>query len=337
MPGLGEKVYSTIYASDLKSEKAVHMYLITTFYKFVRYENAELQEIQALLKQKAQDLKILGLIVLGAEGMNATVAAASKESLEAFKNFVRQLVKDEALLFKDSQAESAPFRKFSVKERDEIVTLGTPDLFPDASKNHHLTPEQWNKVLKEEKDFLLVDTRNWYEYKIGSFKNAIDPKINQFTDFPAWFKQQAVPKDKKVLIFCTGGIRCEKGILELQREGFENVFQLEGGILKYLEQFPNDEFQGECFVFDHRVAVDQALNPSKKYGLCPHCGQPSEEKVECKRCDFETLICVDCAKLEWKKDTCSKNCAYHYKLHPERKAPHQVVPHEVERGLFNAK
>jgi UPF0176 protein len=115
-----------------------------------------------------------------------------------------------------------------------------------------------------------------------------------------------------MLIFCTGGIRCEKGILELQNKGYNNVYQLEGGILNYIKEFPNGKFKGECFVFDHRVALDQELKPSSIYELCPHCGQPGALKITCKRCDSDKCICNECATIEFKKDTCSKNCAYHY-------------------------
>lgn len=304
---------------------------ITAFYKFIHYSEDQLKDLETALNQQSEKLQIRGLVILGKEGINSTVACPSQEGLEAFKNFIREQTQDAKLLFKDSFADSVPFRKFSIKLREEIVTLGTPDLFPDALNNHHLSPTEWNKVLKEEKDFLLIDTRNWYEYKIGTFKGAVDPKIDQFTQFPEWFKQQEVPKDKKVLIFCTGGIRCEKGILELQQQGYDNVYQLEGGILNYMEQYPNDQYEGECFVFDHRVAVNQELKPSTVYGLCPHCGQPSHIVVQCKRCDHETKLCEPCTELEWKKDTCSKNCAYHLQLHPDRKASHQVVPFELER------
>ena len=305
-------------------EKAMTSYLITTFYKFVRYDQARLSEIESQLESAAEKFEVKGLMILGAEGLNATVCAQQPENLTAFKQVVRDLVNDQKLLFKDSSAPKPPFRMFKIKQRSEIVTLGTPDLVPGESKSHHLTPDEWNRVLKEE-DVVLIDTRNWYETKIGTSKNALDPKIEQFTEFPEWFKKQEFPKDKKVLIFCTGGIRCEKGLLEIQRQGHENVYQLDGGILKYLEEYPNDQFTGECFVFDHRVAVDQNLQPTQQYGLCPHCGQPSDDKVECKRCDHHTTICVTCAELAWKKDTCSKNCAYQYQLHPNRKGPHQVL------------
>lgn len=302
-------------------------YSIATFYKFIHLK--DLETIRAKLKEAAQQNDVRGLIILGAEGINSTVCAPSRENLEAFKNFIRSEFQAPDLMFKHSSSETLPFRRFVVKIRDEIVTLGTPELFPDAEKNHHLSSEEWNQVLKEENDFLLVDTRNWYETKIGTFKGAVNPGIDKFTEFPEWLEKQNYDKSKKLLIFCTGGIRCEKGILDLQRMGYHNVYQLEGGILKYLEDKPHDQFEGECFVFDHRVAVRQDLTPSKDYKLCPHCGQPGKIQIDCKRCDSRAVICESCQELEVKKDTCSKNCAHHYSLHPERKGQKQQVPFDI--------
>lgn len=303
-------------------------YHITTFYQFTKLDR--LEQIQQELEAQALSLKISGLIIIGSEGFNATVAAPSSDALNDFKSWLKDHFQAPGLMFKNSFAPRPPFRRFKVKIREEIVTLGTPELMPESAHNHHLTPTQWNQVLKEESDFLLIDTRNWYETKVGTFKGAINPGIDQFTEFPVWLESQNYPKDKKMLIFCTGGIRCEKGILELQRQGYDNVFQLEGGILKYIEEKPNDQFEGECFVFDHRVAINQDLQPSTQYKLCPHCGQPAAHPIECKRCDTTALICEDCEKKDWKKETCSKNCAHHLELHPNRKGQRQVVPFEIK-------
>lgn len=298
-------------------------YYVSAFYYFTPVENPEVlkPELEAL----ANKLGLCGLVILGKEGINSTLAAPSVEALAEIKTWVVNTFNKPDLLFKDSKCEKAPFNRFSVKVRDEIVTLKTPELTPDMRANHHLSPEEWNKVLKEEDDFLLIDTRNWYEFNIGTFKGAVNPKIDQFTEFPEWVEQQNYDKNKKMLIFCTGGIRCEKGILEMQRRGYNNVYQLEGGILNYLEKAPNDQYEGECFVFDHRVAVDQSLQPSARYKLCPHCGQPAEQKIECGRCDTEAYICGDCLKLAFKGETCSKNCAYHFERFPGRKGERQVV------------
>lgn len=304
-------------------------YYVTAFYKFVKL--ADLPQIQKDLENKAEELNVKGLVILGEEGFNSTCAAPSQESFQAWKEFIRSYFHSPDQFFKDSESHKAPFRRFKVKVREEIVTTGIPEMMPPEGKNQHLTPAEWNKVMKEENDFVMIDTRNWYEYKIGTFKGALNPNIEKFTDFPQYIESQGISKDKKMLIFCTGGIRCEKGILELQKQGYDNVFQLDGGIINYMKEFPNDQFEGECFVFDHRVALDQNLQPSTKYGLCPHCGQPSEIKIDCKRCDSEELICVDCAKEEFKKDTCSKNCAHQYKLHPGKKGAKQIVPFEVEK------
>ncbi len=284
-------------------------YYVTTFYRFFPIENIEntKKELTDLAIQK----NILGLIVLGTEGLNATVSASTAEDLKFFKTWLNERFGE--FFFKDSESDIKPFRRFVVKTRPEIVTLGTPNLVPTKSQNHHLSPHEWNEVLKNE-DVLLIDTRNWYETKIGTFKGAVNPHTDQFREFPEFIKKQNINKDKKILIFCTGGIRCEKGILELQNQGFENVYQLEGGIINYLQQSPNDQFEGECFVFDHRVALDQNLKPSKIYKLCPHCGQPGAIKINCDRCQAEAHVCENCKPLENKGNTCSKNCAYQITL-----------------------
>lgn len=301
-------------------------YFISTFYKFKKIADPEAMKL--FLEEIAAKTETVGLIILGHEGLNATVASSSENGLAEFKKNILAKLELPELMFKDSQTEKAPFRRFKVKIRAEIVTLGTPELIPDKQKNHHLSPTEWNHVLKEEKDYVMIDTRNWYETKIGTFKGAVNPKTDQFTEFPKFMEQNNFEKDKKVLIFCTGGIRCEKGILELQRQGYDEVYQLEGGILNYLKEYPDDQFEGECFVFDHRVAVDQNLKATDKYKLCPHCGQPANTPIDCSRCDTHTFICDDCSELEWKKITCSKNCAYHFQLHPDRKGERQPQPYE---------
>ncbi len=308
--------------------KASKKYYVTTFYDFLTLEDPNI--VKTDLENKAAELKVRGLIIIGTEGFNATISAESEESFQSWKQFIRDYFKLPGQFFKDSESEKSPFRRFKVKIREEIVTTGLPGVVPPEGINHHLSPEEWNRVMKEEDDFVLIDTRNWYEFRLGTFKGALNPNIEKFTDFPQYIESQGISKDKKMLIFCTGGIRCEKGILELQNKGYHNVFQLNGGIINYIKESPNDQYEGECFVFDHRVALDQDLKPSKKYGLCPHCGQPSELKISCARCDAEELICVDCAELEVKKETCSKNCAHHWTVRPGKKGPRQVLPFELE-------
>lgn len=301
---------------------------VTTFYRFLKFENPE--AVKTEWDNKAKECNLVGLCILGNEGFNTTCAAKSLEDLNHFKSWVLDNFDCKDMLFKDSVSNVEPFFRFKSKIRNEIVTLGTPEFVPDNVNHKHLSPEEWNKALAEE-DVAVVDTRNWYEYEIGSFNKAVNPNIEQFTEFPEFFDKQNYPKDKKILIFCTGGIRCEKGILDLEAAGYNNVYQLEGGILNYLEKKPNDQFWGECFVFDGRVAVDQSLNPSEKYKLCPHCGQPGSIKKDCVRCDTEYVICDKCEQKEVVGSTCSKNCAHHVRLHPGRKGPRQQREHRGQR------
>jgi UPF0176 protein len=330
--------------SEYSIQKTTDKYYVTTFYCFFKLLNLDQQK--RALSKTANELDILGLMILGPEGINATVSAADLQKLELFKRKIQHWIRSETndlqqnneaqsqhsdieIFFKDSESETKPFRRLSIKIRDEIVTLGNPMLTPiGMKKNHHLSPKEWNEVLKNEKDFVLIDTRNWYETQIGTFRGSLVPDIDQFTDFPKYLEANQIDKEKKMLIFCTGGIRCEKGILELQEKGYQNVYQLNGGILNYIKEFPNDEFQGECFVFDQRVALDQQLKPTSKYGLCPHCGQPGSQIICCLRCDTETYVCEECLTkgqpTDQSKHTCSKNCSYQYNLHPERKGPKQT-------------
>jgi UPF0176 protein len=304
------------------SESPQH-YVISAFYHFMTLSN--LASIQRDLEEKATELDIKGLIILAKEGFNSTCAAPSAETMVAWKDFILAYFQREQLFFKDSVSLKAPFRRFKVNIRAEIVTTGIPDMRPPEGQNAHLSPAEWDRVLSEEADFVLIDTRNSYEYEVGTFKDALNPNIEKFTEFPSYIEAQGIPREKKMLIFCTGGIRCEKGILELQQKGYKNVYQLEGGILNYLKDFPNRHFEGECFVFDHRVALDQSLAPTSSYVLCPHCGQPGDQRIICKRCDSDQIVCEECLKLDFKKDTCSKNCAHHYKLHPDRKGLKQEI------------
>lgn len=309
--------------SDLKK------YYVSTFYNFQKLNDP--QTVKNDLVAKAKELNVKGLIITGTEGFNSTISCESESGFQQFKEFIQSYFQVPHLFFKDSTSSVDPFRRFVVKIRDEIVTLGTPELVPNPEKNHHLTPQEWNDVLKKESDYLLIDTRNWYETQIGTFKGAVNPGIDKFTEFPEFVEKNQIPKDKKMLIFCTGGIRCEKGILELQRQGFDNVYQLEGGIINYLKEFPNDQYEGECFVFDHRVALDQNLNESKIYGLCPHCGQPAKQEITCSRCDHHQHVCDQCLKLEFKKETCSKNCAYQLEHHPKRKIKQVQLKYEKKK------
>lgn len=284
---------------------------VAAFYKFVHLHEEELAHIVAKVEGYGQLWGIRGLILFAEEGCNGTVAG-TPESLQTFKALLTALPEFQDLVFKDSRAAKWPFRRFAVQRRQEIVTFKNHASIPAVNSRNRLSPAEWDETLKREGDkIVLIDVRNDYETRLGMFKGARDPGLKRFSEFPGYLETAEIPTDSKVLMYCTGGIRCEKAIEEMYDRGFTEVFQLDGGILAYLEQFPNSQFDGECFVFDHRVAVNQDLLPSQQFGLCPHCGDPSTEVISCAVCEAETRVCERCSRLE-RGETCSKNCAYHH-------------------------
>lgn len=294
-------------------------YYVTNFYRFIAISSPA--DLRVDLKSLGKEHALAALVILAPEGINGTIVSGSAEGRELVKTWLIQHVGLAAGDFKDSLSDRLPLRQFKVKLRREIVTLHTPDLVPtEPNDPSYLSPAEWNAWLKSGKEFALVDSRNHYEFRIGAFKGAIDPNTRVFTQLPEVLERdERVKKDKPLLMYCTGGIRCEKAVLEMRRRGFKEVYQLHGGILKYLEAFPNDQFEGECFVFDDRVAVDQNLSASKQYSLCPHCGFAADVPVTCERCSYQAKLCADCAQLPVKGQTCSRDCAHHYSLWPDRK------------------
>ena len=284
-------------------------YLITSFYRFCAIEEQDLGKLELRLRAFSRNSALRGLVITAQEGVNGTIAGKERD-IQALKDMISSIPGFEPTEFKDSWSDFQPFKRFKVKRRPEIVTFTDSHRLPEESDESHLSPEEWHKALQEEKGILLLDTRNKYETSLGMFDGAIDPEIDVFTQFSDFVRQLEVPLDTKVLMYCTGGIRCEKASLEMRRRGFENVFQLKGGILKYLEQYPDSKFKGECFVFDHRVAVDQKLHPSDRYRLCPHCGDPGDQLIECSRCGKEAVICKECNDIS-ERQSCSKDCCYH--------------------------
>ncbi|MAT09681.1 MAG: hypothetical protein MK324_12525 [Pirellulales bacterium] len=278
-------------------------FTITAFYKFLEVEEAELGSLRSELQRMGYKFKLQGLTLIATEGVNGTVAS-SAEGIVQFKSYLQERFGE--ITFKDSYSDFRPFKRWLVKIRDEIVAIKDKSILPEGDHNH-LSPQEWHRVLSEE-DVVLIDTRNTCETDIGMFRGAVDPRLDSFGEFPDWVRECDIPKDKKILMYCTGGIRCEKALISMEREGYENVYQLQGGILDYLAQYPEGYWQGECFVFDGRVAVDNQLAPSQRYQFCPHCGDPGDLKSVCQICDVEMIICEQCAEQP-DRNTCSKNCA----------------------------
>jgi len=245
-------------------------------YKFVTLENFEL--LREPLHQIMQENQVRGTLLLAQEGINGTVAG-SRAGVDALLTWLATDPRLENIVTKESFDETNPFYRTKVKLKKEIVTMGVEGIDPKQVVGTYVKPSEWNALISDP-DVVLVDTRNDYEVKVGTFEGALDPQTTTFREFPQYVKDNLDPdKNKKVAMFCTGGIRCEKSTAYLKEQGFEDVYHLEGGILKYLEEVPQQEsmWQGECFVFDNRVTVDHNLDKGK-YEQCHACRLPLTEQ-----------------------------------------------------------
>ncbi|SEQ85657.1 UPF0176 protein [Solimonas aquatica] len=241
------------------------------------YHFADLPDYLALrepLRAVCAQAGVKGTLLLASEGINGTIAG-SREGIDAVLGYLRADARLAGLEHKESFADTPPFARLKIKLKREIVTMGKPGVDPRKLVGTYVEPAQWNALL-DQPDVLLIDTRNDYEVKVGTFRNAVSPQTQSFREFPAFVDQQlSAQKQRPIAMFCTGGIRCEKATAYLREQGFENVYHLRGGILKYLEQIPPEQsrWQGECYVFDERVALGHGLTPGRTR-LCEACGQP---------------------------------------------------------------
>jgi len=272
--------------------------LVAAFYRFAALE--DLQPLQQELLALAAQAEVRGTILLADEGVNGTIAGP-EAGVQAVLERLRQRPGLERLEAKFSQAPHQTFHRLKVRLKREIVTMGQPQVQPYLASEvgAHVPPQQWDALIRDP-GTLVIDTRNAYEVAIGSFEGAIDPGTDSFREFPAWVEQTLRPlvadrQPTAIAMFCTGGIRCEKATAYLQQQGFEGVHHLQGGILRYLEEMPEQgsSWRGECFVFDQRVAVNHRLEPGE-HSLCYACGLPLapaerqlpsyEEGVSCRHC-----------------------------------------------------
>jgi len=265
---------------------------VCALYKFVRLEN--FQDLKSPLLNVMEENNVKGTLLLALEGINGTIAG-EENAVNKVLEFLKTDPRLAQLSSKVSFHQVNPFQRTKVKLKKEIVTMGVEGIDPNQVVGTYVKPKDWNALISDP-EVLLVDTRNDYEVEIGTFKNALNPNTESFREFPEYVTQNLdKTKHKKVAMFCTGGIRCEKSTAYLKEQGFENVYHLEGGILKYLEEVPNEEtlWQGECFVFDSRVAVNHNLEKGH-YDQCFACRFPITEAdklsphyvkgVSCHRC-----------------------------------------------------
>ena len=264
------------------------MYTIAALYHFTRFADPASRKPALLDLCRAHGVK--GTLLLAREGINGTIAGP-RIGIDAVLAHIRALPGCAGLEWKEARADTPPFARMKVRLKREIVTMGQPDVDPRAQVGHYVDPTDWNDLIRAD-DVALIDTRNDYEVAIGTFEGAIDPQTRSFGDFPAWWQANKERfHNKRIAMFCTGGIRCEKSTNYLLGQGVKEVFHLKGGILRYLEEMPREDstWQGECFVFDARVSVGHGLEIGR-HELCHGCRRPILPEDR-KRKEYEHGVC----------------------------------------------
>ena len=268
--------------------------LVAALYKFVEID--DLLSLQINLYEICEKNNIMGTILIANEGINGTISGKTNEInqtislLKSDKRFAN-------IEIKYSSTDKQPFHRMKVRLKKEIVTIGLPEINPNKKVGTYVKPDDWNDLISDP-DVVVIDTRNKYETKIGSFHNALDPETSSFREFPDWvkkFKSSKENANKKIAMFCTGGIRCEKASSLMKEEGFEDVYHLQGGILKYLETIDkeNSLWNGECFVFDQRVCLTDELEVGS-YKMCFACRMPITEEEMQNEKYIEGISCIYC-------------------------------------------
>ena len=285
--------------------------IVASFYKYVNVENAP--EFVTGQLELCKSLNLKGRILIGYEGINGSVYG-NKENIDEYKKKLWSIPMFSDLEFREQISDEPAFRKLFVRLMGEIVNFG----FDVNLKNtgRFIAPSELKDILDKNEDVVLVDVRNGYEAKIGKFRNARTLSMRNFRDFPKFLPEIGDLKDKRIVTYCTGGIRCEKASALLLQNGFKNVSQLKGGILKFGEEFPDTYWEGKCFVFDDRIAISINRNDNTPINECAWCGNKSDEYLNCHniRCDKLFICCRDCGKKY--NGSCSEEC---YKAPRRRK------------------
>ncbi len=266
--------------------------VIIAFYHFTALE--DYRELKTPLLQLCQAQGIKGSILLALEGINGTVSG-SRNGIDALIAWFKSDSRFKDISLKESYDDEQPFYRMKVKLKKEIVTMGVPGVSPVKQVGTYVAPEDWNELISDP-EVLVIDTRNDYEVAVGQFRDAVDPRTETFREFPEYVKQNIdKTKHKKVAMYCTGGIRCEKASSFMLNEGFDEVYHLEGGILKYLETVPQEKslWQGECFVFDNRVTVNHDLEAGC-YDQCYGCRRPISEQDKQSNKYIKGVTCPHC-------------------------------------------
>lgn len=283
-----------------------------TFYKFLDVKNPH--DLKGFIRGLCVSLNLKGRVLLGKEGINGGVSGESVD-IEKFKTLLKKQKHLEDLTFREIDVEKNSYHKLVVKVRDEIVALGVK---VDMNKKaNYVSPQKLNEWIEKDKELVIVDARNNYEAKVGKFKNAVLLDIENFRELPEAIEKFDNLKDKKIVTYCTGGIRCEKVSAYMKEKGFKNVFQLKGGIIEYTNQFPGKYFEGKCFVFDDRLTDE--TGSSTVLSKCGICGSPADKYTDCYNMECDKLfVCCDECRIKM-NNTCSIECKNSSKIRPVEK------------------
>jgi UPF0176 protein len=280
------------------------MYNVILYYNFkpIADVSAFIAEHRDFCKERA----LKGRVYVSAEGINGTLAGAT-DSVQAYKAFLRAQPGFSDTEFKEDDASEIPFAKLIVKQRPEIVSLKAgDDIVPGTEGVVYLEPEQWRRVMEGDEPYVMIDVRNNYESKVGHFEGALLPDVENFYDFPKWLDEAEIPKDTKVLMYCTGGIRCEKFSVLMKKRGYRDVNQLHGGIINYGKKEGGVHFRGKCFVFDDRLVVPVNPNDEEPISTCEISGVPCDTYINCANMECNRLfVCAEDAAVEMEGCCCA--------------------------------
>ncbi len=300
--------------------------IVLLFYKF-----QEINDVEYFVRAHrrfCKSIEVLGKVLVAHEGINGSISGTN-EQVEKYKKFVWSLKGFEDVWFKEEFVLEHPFTKMHVRIRKEIIRLNKNiDL---TKKGKKITPKEFIDLYKKNENFMVLDARNYYESKLGKFKNAITSNIRSFREFPKFIKkfEKITDKKKKIVMYCTGGIRCEKASAYMKERGFENVYQLDGGIINFCQQYPNTIWEGKCFVFDKRLMTD-INQKNKPITHCINCNKLCDLQRNCKNisCDELVIMCVKCQ--EKLHGCCSEFCKIEFEKYSIERSIRKKLNKEIE-------
>ncbi len=310
------------------------MVVVAAFYRFFNVDSCA--ELKAALAEIVRDADIYGTILIAPEGINGTVAG-SHHHIDRLRQFFLADKRFLGMEYKESVSTTNPFIRRHIKIKKEIVTMNVPGIEPMKVTGRHVSAREWNELIADS-SVVVLDVRNSYETAIGKFDRAIDPQLDNFSEFPAFVEKNLNPQiHKRIAMSCTGGIRCEKASAYLAQQGFDEVYQLNGGILRYFEDTPRADstFRGECFVFDHRVAVGHDLKPGS-YEMCFNCRAPVSAEDKMSPLYQEAVSCSRCAKKLTARKIASKKTRHEQMLLAESRGTAHLGPHAMPKNTSRA-